>query len=95
VTGARERAIDALARHITEAKGADADPRAQAAAALLELEALGYRPTEARPAADWRHKGTGSASAEVKRAAVETLKEACATATAGLRKNDTPQDGAA
>lgn len=50
----RERALKLLERHIAEGCGAGDAAAATARECLVALEGLGYRPTEARPAADWR-----------------------------------------
>ena len=55
----RERALELLTRIVTANDGAD--PGCTARECLVALEGLGYRPTEARPAAEWKLHGTGSA----------------------------------
>ena len=55
---ARDRALEALTRII--AANGDADPGCTARECLVALEGLGYRTTEARPAAEWKHRGTGA-----------------------------------
>ena len=60
MTDTRERAIDTLERLIREGQENDSYPRAVAAECLTVLEGQGWRPTEARPAADWRQHGTGT-----------------------------------
>ena len=80
---ARERALTILARII--AADQDADPDCTARECLVALEGLGYRPTEARPAADWKHHGTGTGPSEETRALMEAARERSAEATTRLR----------
>ena len=54
----RERALELLTRIVTANDGAD--PGCTARECLVALEGLGYRPTEARPAAEWKIHGTGA-----------------------------------
>ena len=55
----RERALELLTRIVTANDGAD--PGCTARECLVALEGLGYRPTEARLAAEWKLHGTGAA----------------------------------
>ena len=55
----RERTLELLTRIVSANEGAD--PGCTARECLVAMEGLGYRPTEARPAADWKHHGTGAA----------------------------------
>lgn len=57
---ARERALELLERQITGGRDVGADPAVTARECLVALEGLGYRPTEARPAVDWRVRGGGA-----------------------------------
>ena len=54
----RERALELLTRIVTA--NDSADPGCTARECLLAMEGLGYRLTEARPAAEWKLHGTGS-----------------------------------
>ena len=54
----RERALELLTRIVTANDGAD--PGCTARECLVAMEGLGYRPTEARPPAEWKLHGTGS-----------------------------------
>ena len=54
----RERALELLTRIVTANDGAD--PGCTARECLVALEGLGYRPTEARLAAEWKLHGTGA-----------------------------------
>jgi hypothetical protein len=54
----RERTLELLTRIVTANEGAD--PGCTARECLVAMEGLGYRPTEARPAADWKLHGTGA-----------------------------------
>ena len=76
----RERALELLTRIVTANDGAD--PGCTARECLVAMEGLGYRPTEARPPAEWKLHGTGAtppadllrdlrADLEAKRAAAE------------------------
>ena len=55
----RERALELLTRIVTANDGTD--PGCTARECLVALEGLGYRLTEARPPAEWKLHGTGSA----------------------------------
>ena len=55
----RDRALELLTRIVTANEGAD--PGCTARECLIAMEGLGYRPTEARPPADWKLHGTGAA----------------------------------
>jgi hypothetical protein len=62
----RERALELLTRIVIANEGAD--PGCTARECLVALEGIGYRPTEARPAADWRpHGGTSKPPADLLR----------------------------
>lgn len=54
----RERALELLTRIVTANDGAD--PGCTARECLVALEGLGYRPTEARPAVEWKIYGAGA-----------------------------------
>ena len=54
----RERALELLTRIVTANDGAD--PGCTARECLVAMEGLGYRPTEARPPAEWKLHGTGA-----------------------------------
>ena len=82
---ARDRALELLTRIVTENEGAD--PGCTARECLVALEGLGYRPTEARPAADWRHQGGGTGPSEEFLAAKRELAER-------LARRDPPGDAA-
>lgn len=86
----RDRALELLRRIIAEADDADAD--CTALDCLVALEGLGYRPTEARPPADWKLHGTGAEPSGETRALMEAAKERSAAAAAKLRERE---DGAA
>lgn len=90
----RERALELLERFIRDGRRDDADPAATARECLLALEGLGYRPTEARPAADWRTRGTGSEPGEDYRAALAEIRRKAARSARELG-HDVPADLAA
>jgi Holliday junction resolvasome RuvABC DNA-binding subunit len=94
VTDIRERAIDLLERHIRNGTEAAADPRVTARECLLALEGLGYRPTEARPAADWRMRQAGHDPSQDSRAALEAVRAQCAVSPTRVHPDDS-QLGAA
>ena len=54
----RERALELLTRIVTANDGAD--PGCTARECLVAMEGLGYRPTEARPPAEWKLHGTAA-----------------------------------
>jgi hypothetical protein len=87
----RDRALELLTRLITE--NTDADPGCTARECLVAIEGLGYRPTAARPPAEWKLHGTGTGPSEETRAELEAAKQRAAEATARFR--DDEQDGAA
>jgi hypothetical protein len=62
MTPVRDRAVDRVARIINENEGNDS--RAVALLVMVALEALGYRPTEARPAPLTGPRSTGSGPSE-------------------------------
>jgi len=90
----RDRALSLLERHISNGRQDDTHPSVTARECLLALEGLGYRPTEARPAADWKRPGAAPAVSEETRAEVEALKRRSAEAAAELRRNDPPRGAA-
>lgn len=92
MTDIRERALDRLERLIGEAQEAGDAPRATAISCLTALEGLGWRPTEARPAADWKLHGTGTGPSGSTRALLEQARERADQATAELRRDDPPKD---
>jgi hypothetical protein len=94
VTGIRERAVDELERRIRHGEEAAADPRVTASECLLALEGLGYRPTEARPAADWRIRQTGADPSDETRAALEAAKARCAVSPTRVHSAEPPGDAA-
>lgn len=67
----------------------DSSPEVLGVEIVMTLRGLGWRPTEAGPAPGWQH---GGASDEVKRMAIETLKQACAAADE-KRARETASDG--
>ena len=87
---ARDRALELLRRIIAEADGADSECTAREC--LVALEGLGYRPTEARPPADWKLHATGSGPSEATRAQLDEARQRAAEAAARLRETE---DGAA
>ena len=95
MTAIRERALELLERCISTGRQEDADPSVTARECLVALEGIGYRPTEARPAADWRLRaaGAGAGPSEATRAELEAAKQRAAEATARFREDE--QDGAA
>ena len=93
MTATRERALELLERHISNGRQENDDPGVTARECLVALEGIGYRPTEARPAADWRLHGTGTGPSEATRAELEAAKQRAAEATARFREDE--QDGAA
>jgi hypothetical protein len=78
VTAPRERALELLERHITSGREENADPGVTARECLLALEGIGYRPTEARPPADWRLHGAAADPSEETRSALAAVRAACA-----------------
>jgi len=90
----RDRALSLLERHISNGRQEGADPWVTARECMEALEGIGYRPTEARPAADWKRPGTAPAVSEETRAEVEALKRRSAEAAAELRRNDPPRGAA-
>ena len=86
----RDRAVEALTRIILANEGAD--PGCTARECLVALEGLGYRPTEARPAPDWKLRTPGPRLSEETRAELEAAKQRAAAAAA--RFSDAEQDGA-
>jgi hypothetical protein len=96
MTASRDRALEALTRIIT-ANG-DADPGCTARECLVALEGLGYRPTEARPASDWRPRGTAAGPSEATRAELDAARRRMAVlneAQRTAREAADSQDGAA
>ncbi|HEV2251847.1 MAG TPA: hypothetical protein VGS06_01510 [Streptosporangiaceae bacterium] len=91
MTAIRERALELLERHIANGREDGADPAVTARECMLALEGIGYRPTEARPAADWKLHAAGSGPSEATRALMDAAKERAAEAAARIRE----QDGAA
>lgn len=85
---ARDRAIELLTRIVTANE--NADPGCTARECLVALEGLGYRPTEARPPADWKLHGTGTGPSDATRAELAEARQRAATAAAKFR-----EDGAA
>jgi hypothetical protein len=83
---ARDRALELLRRIIAEADDADADCTAREC--MVALEGLGYRPTEARPPAEWKMHGTGTGPSEAVRAELEAAKARAAEAAARFRDED-------
>lgn len=94
MTAVRDRVIEALTRIITANR--EADPRATALVCVTAVEGLGYRPTEARPSADWRYKpgGTGVPKSDEVRALLDAAKRDCDAATLVVRRDDPPGDAA-
>lgn len=86
---ARDRALELLRRIIADNTEADAECTAREC--LVALEGLGYRPTEARPAADWKLHATGTGPSEETRAQLDEARRRAAEAAARLHE----QDGAA
>ena len=89
MTDIRERAIELLERHITSGGEAAADPGVTARECLLALEGIGYRPTEARPAVDWRMRHAGHDPSEDSRAALEAVRAQCATSPTRVHRDET------
>lgn len=87
---ARDRALELLRRIIAD--NTEADPECTARECLVALEGFGYRPTEARPPADWKLHGTGTGPSEETRAELESAKQRAAEAAARFLK---AEDGAA
>lgn len=94
MTAVRERALALLERHIGNGRQDGADPAVTARECLVALEGLGYRPTEARPAADWKRHGTGTKPSGAIRAELDAAKARAAEAAAATRRNDPPRDAA-
>jgi hypothetical protein len=88
VTAIRERALELLERLITRGREDDADPGVTARECLLALEGIGYRPTEARPAADWRLHGTAAEPSEETRAAMEAARAKCAVSPTRVHRDN-------
>jgi len=91
---ARDRALALLERHISNGRQEDTHPSVTARECLLALEGLGYRPTAARPAADWKSRAAGTKPSEAIRAELEAAKQRAAEAAAALREGDPPRDAA-
>ena len=87
---ARDRAVELLRRIIAENPGADHECTAREC--LVALEGLGYRPTEARPPADWKLHAAGTGPSEATRAQLDEARRRAAEAAARLRETE---DGAA
>lgn len=87
MTAPRELALEKLTRAIASGLEAGADPEITARDCLVALEGIGYRPTEAKPAADWRLRGTGRGAgpSEETRSALEAAREACAASPTRVR----------
>ena len=90
----RGHALELLERHISNGRQDGADPAVTARECMVALEGLGYRPTAARPIADWKLRAAGPAMSEETRAEVEALKQRSAEAAAEQRKHDPPRDAA-
>lgn len=91
----RERALELLERHISNGRVDGAAPAVTARECLVALEGLGYRPTAARPAADWKLRATtGTGLSEETRAELEAAKQRSAAAAAETRRNDPPRGAA-
>jgi hypothetical protein len=91
----RDRALELLERHIGNGRQDGADPAVTARECLLAMEGLGYRPTEARPAPDWKLRSTGGGPSEETRAELEAAKQRAAEATARFRGGEQDGDGSA
>jgi hypothetical protein len=94
MTETRERALELLERHISNGRQDGTDPAVTALECMVALEGLGYRPTAAKPIADWKLRAAGPAMSEETRAEVEALKQRSAEAAAEQRRNDPPRDAA-
>jgi len=94
VMSLRDRALSLLERHISNGKQDGADPWVTARECMEALEGIGYRPTEARPPADWKLRGTGGGPSEETRAEIEAAKQRALAAAAEQRRDDPPRDAA-
>lgn len=88
MTAPREQALKLLERHIGNARENGDDPEATARECLVALEGIGWRPTEARPAADWRLQGSGTGPSEETRSALEALRGQCAASPTRVHPPD-------
>lgn len=86
----RDRALELLTRIITGNE--DADPGCTARECLVALEGLGYRPTEARPVADWRRHGDGSGPTDEWRQARAELERRRTEIAEGIARFNEPPD---
>ena len=86
----RERALELLTRIVTANDGAD--PGCTARECLVAMEGLGYRPTEARPAADWRHQGGGTGPTDEWRQARAELERHRTEIAEGIARFNEPPD---
>jgi len=90
----RDRALELLERHISNGRQEATHPSVTARECLLALEGLGYRPSAARPAADWKSRAAGTKPSEAIRAELEAAKERSLAAAAEQRRNDPPRGAA-